>query len=340
MGFGKIVLVSAVATGAAIFYACGSDDSDSSTPTTTAGTCSGTHFDSSLFRSLTSAQQVSCTFSDGTATTCCELTFAANQVDDDGPFCPTTSTTDATQGGLGNYDGTTGPGLQSMVKTLWDNMETDGYDILDGTSVRVQTDVPGGGLHLQPGGGGGGGQAYCLQPSADDTLTVTYTIPLTPTAASSNDTISSVEDVGVSLDGVPFKGAPPSVTGNNGMIPSLDWCGGHHDPSGYYHWHFIPESIDPILDGEGITVDCDHITQDNDALFGFAKDGYPIYAMYDEGETTAPTDLDECGGHTGTTSQFGSIYHYHADASADENEPVNIPTCLKGKSVTNPSTVN
>ena len=234
-----------------------------------------------------------------------------------------------------SYDGTTGAGLQSLSKTLWDNMEADGYDILDGTSVRVQTDVPGGGL-VQ----GGSDFAYCLQPAADDTLTVTYSIPMTPVDGSSVDTIDSVEDVGVSLDGIPFKGSPPSVVSNDGKIPSLDWCGGHHDPSGYYHWHFIPESVDPILDGEGITVDCDHITQDNDALFGFAKDGYPIYAMYDEGETSAPTDLDECGGHTSDTPNFGSVYHYHADSASDENEPVNIPSCLKGLSVERPSSVN
>ena len=67
------------------------------------------------------------------------------------------------------------------------------------------------------------------------------------------------------------------------------------------------------------------------ALIGFAKDGYPMYASKDTGGAT-PTGLDSCNGHTGVTTEFpNGIYHYHASATGIPN----LPTCVKGVSVTN-----
>ena len=64
----------------------------------------------------------------------------------------------------------------------------------------------------------------------------------------------------------------PSVA-DRGGLPALDACGGHIDPSGYYHWHFGAESIQTNLDEADAEVTCD-IEQDPEALIGFAYDGY------------------------------------------------------------------
>ena len=178
--------------------------------------------------------------------------------------------------------------------------------------------------------------AYCLQPLTDDGLTLKFIIPAIPEDLSTPNQIETVELIGVSVDGIPMNGDPPSVTTGpmgNGNIPSLDPCGGHHDPSGYYHWHFISESVNEILTANGLTdISCTNISQDNTALSGFAKDGYPIYASADM-DGSVPADLDECNGHTSATAEFpDGIYHYHASTT----EAPNMPPCIKGAAVNNP----
>jgi hypothetical protein len=176
----------------------------------------------------------------------------------------------------------------------------------------------------------------CLINTPDNNIVVVHYIPVEPETLPADDNIMSIEAVGTSLDGVPITGTPPSVVANMGNIPALDGCGGHHDPSGYYHWHFVPESADAVLGNFGITgVDCvSNITQNGEALTGYAKDGYPIYGHLDAGGAT-PAGLDSCNGHTGATTEFpGGVYHYHAF----DNTAPNLPPCLKGASATTPAT--
>lgn len=309
--------------------------------------CSSSFLNTSRFRHLVSATTTSCTLSNGSSTTCCKLTFKSNQVTDNGPFCPTTV---GGAGGLGMYNGAgsaAGTGNNALYDmennanntntNLWNAMETGGssYNITssaDGLSGTISV--------LDPATGTGvGGNKYCLQATANDNLTVTYTIPLTPVALGSDDTISTVENIGISLDGIPITGDPPTVTStqNNGSIPSLDDCGGHHDPTGYYHWHFVAESIQTILTanaGNGFTASCTNMTQSASALVGFAKDGYPIYA-YQDSDGSTPGDLDSCSGHTKATTEYPSgTYHYHAKSSTARTS-TNLPGCVKGASVTN-----
>lgn len=287
-----------------------------------------------LFTTVRSSAEVSCTLTDGTATTCLELRFAAGAPSGEGPYCPE-HIDDI--GGLGAYDGATNPGVQVMKRALWEAMEADGYDIVDEDgNINIMDPGEGG-----PGGGGGGGgpmatsnmDPACLQGTPAD-LTIVYTIPLTPSLLSSPDTIDSVEDCGVSVDGVPFKGAAPSVVANGGNIPALDPCGGHQDPAGYYHWHIVAESAAPFLEGLGVTdLACTNMDQDDTALSGFAKDGFPIYGAEDA--DGAPADLDECNGHEGATPEFpDGVYHYHADPSVWPT----VPPCVKGASVDRPMT--
>jgi hypothetical protein len=302
---------------------------------------SGGVLDTSHFRSMLSANIVSCTLSNGTTTNCYELKFTANNIvdgitlasvnDESGQFCPNTRTD--TSGGVGIYDGATGAGFQQLAQILWDNMVADGYDIIDNSDNVCIFDLN---TMTQTNGFQAECTASCLANSPDDSIVVVHYIPIVPENLSSDDLIGEIEAVGTSLDGIPITGAPPSVVANIGNIPALDGCGGHHDPSGYYHWHFVPESADAVLTNFAITgVDCaSKVTQAASVLTGYAKDGYPIYAHLDDGDVT-PTGLDSCNGHTGATIEFpDGVYHYHAF----DNTAPNLPPCLKGASAVTPVT--
>lgn len=348
-------LVACVMT--ALLSACGGSDSANTSATTPedgagdgsgAGIQTASILDPSHFRRAISVSTVDCTLDNGAQSTCHQLVFKVNQISDGsaqqaliddelGPFCPTNYT--SSDGGLGIYDGTTNPGFQNLNKGLWDSMLADGYQIID-TNNLVCTQDPGSNTTLQ---GDATCASYCLNAGADDNLIVTYLIPVTPQDLSSPDDIGTIESVGVSLDGVPITGDPPSVvSGPPGMsspppgmaaraaIPALDRCGGHHDPAGYYHWHFIPESIDAVHAefGTNDQASCEAVAQASARLSGYARDGYPIYAYQDmvNGALSTPDDLDACNGHVGVTAEFpNGVYHYHASVDAP-----NLPPCIKG----------
>ena len=144
--------------------------------------------------------------------------------------------------------------------------------------------------------------------------------------------IGEVGFIGLSLDGIPFAGNPPSVVERGGNIPSIGGCGGHIDPRGYLHWHLGAEEANSVLDANGILdVRCTAVPQSTTALIGFAKDGYPIYASQDA--AGLPTGLDGCGGHTSATADYSDgVYHYHVSAT----DAPNVPSCVVGASATQP----
>lgn len=302
-------------------FVSNADDTDDTT-VGQAYSLDASYFNSS---SLISFTTVNCTLENGSSTTCYELVFSSNPVDD-GPYCPQTIND---IGGVGIYDGDTNPGFQVMKQSLWDAMEADGYDIVDADGNITIVD-PGNVGGPPPSGGA------CLEASPDDNLVLTFLIPTTPEMLSSPDVLQTVENLGVSLDGIPLTGDPPSATqsmggmpGGGGAIPSIDPCGGHIDPFGYYHLHFAPQEMNNVFDAFNITeVTCTNFTQSSTALVGFAKDGYPIYASQDS-DGTLPADLDACNGHFGPTPEFpNGIYHYHASST----EAPNVPPCLVGAS--------
>ncbi len=277
-----------------------------------------TFFNSS---SLVSYEKVDCTLEDGSSGECYKLVFTSNPVEN-GPYCPETIND---VGGLGIYDGSTNPGFQVMKADLFNAMEADGYDIIDDNGNIYTDDFASGPVDQD--------FSYCLEAAPNNNLLLTFLIPANPVFASSNNTISTVELIGVSVDGVPINGDPPSVAnpGNEvaGNIPSLDPCGGHHDPAGYYHWHFVAETMNQVLEANDITdVSCTLVNQVADTeLIGFAKDGFPIYAYEVE-----PLDLDDCGGRTAITTDFpDGVYHY----VASNTDAPNVPKCLKGVSASN-----
>jgi hypothetical protein len=283
---------------------------------------------------IESARLVDCELEDGTDTKCYKIVFKSNPVDN-GPYCPSTIND---IGGVGIYDGQTNPGFQIMDSTLWNAMEADGYDIIDDNgNINI----------LDPGNLSGpppsAGTAACLEATPNENLQLTYYIPAVPKLSSNSHVLNIVEDVGVSIDGIPYKGHPPSVVhgppgmGSGGGIPSIDPCGGHVDPFGYYHLHFSAEEMNNVLSSNNITkVECINFTQNSTAFIGYAKDGYPIYTSRDNSDTL-PSDLDDCQGHTSPTMEYpDGIYHYH---TSSDNAP-NLPTCLKGVAVKNSFSYN
>ena len=318
----------------ALLSSCSSNDDNPSTSSDTdTGTVDTTEHtfkaelmnDNNLLESIT---LVTATLTDGTTADCYQLVFQSNPVPD-GPYCPATIND---IGGIGIYDGATNPGFQVLKAELWNAMENDGYDIVD-TNGNI--------LIEDPGAGGSAGTGACLEASGNDNLRLTFLIPAVPKMATSNDEISIVEHLGVSRDGIPLTGHPPSVVNgppvpgggiSGGNIPSIDPCGGHIDPFGYYHLHFGPEEMNNVFNAYNITeVSCTNFTQSETSFVGFAKDGYPMYASKDQ-DVTLPVDLDECQGHTSTTADYpNGIYHYHVSSTSAPN----LPTCLKGVSAQN-----
>jgi hypothetical protein len=335
--------------------ACSSSSNNSETSDTTTDETADNaasefvgNFNSALFGdALQSVEQVSCTLDSGTSTTCIQLTFTSNAVGDTegtgtvGPYCPDSITIARNEAGFGVYDGPTTPGFQPLVDAAI-AMDADGYDIVndDGT-INVSN------LTMEE-----PDLSYCLQASFDSNLELTFLIPIEPEFRSQPWNVETVASVGVGISGVPVKGYTPSVTvaeagvggTGSGNIPSIDHCGGHPDPAGYYHWHLLPQGTNTVLASDtynyteqyGITCSNSNVAFNEPASFaGLAKDGFPMYGPFDsvDGVNTQPSEvatLDECNGHTHVIDEFpNGVYHYHALQDAAPN----IPPCLKGSFV-------
>lgn len=270
---------------------------------------------------LISYEKVDCTLEDGSQGECYRLVFSSNSINN-GPYCPETINDIA---GVGFYDGATNPGFQVIDADLFNAMETDGYNITDNSGNVYIDDLSG---PPDP-----GGFSFCLEPVSNDDLEFTYLIPKVPVLSTNSSVIAVEEFIGVSINGVSIHGDPSSVVNGQEIgvanIPAIDPCGGHYNPEGFYHLHFIPETINKVLESNSITeVSCTLVNQvSGSKLVGFAKDGFPMYAY-----ETEPTGLDECGGITAATTEYpDGVYHYVASTTVAPN----VPKCLKGVSAMN-----
>ncbi len=286
-------------------------------PSADAGTSTTVETDiSPLFAggALTSdAAIVDCTLENDSATTCYQLEVASlpSTVDTDGPYCPAT-TSDV--GGIWVWDGDD-PGLYALDADFWSMMTAQGYDFVDADGNISITD---------PGAGAADSASTpnsCLEATADGSYHLQILIPTNPELLDTPVSLSTISQIGLALDGVTIFGDAPSVA-DRGGLPALDACGGHIDPSGYYHWHFGAESIQTNLDDAGADVECG-IEQNVEALIGFSYDGFAIYGP--EEDRAIPSDLDECSGHVSDTAEFGEIYHYHLTYDSP-----NLPACRVG----------
>ncbi|MDB4224374.1 YHYH protein [Granulosicoccus sp.] len=309
--------------------ACGSDDATvvDIDDTITEGTTPDSELIQAAYldaTTLISNTRITCGLEDGTSVDCLQLTFSANPANVvQGPYCPETID-DAVSVTI--YDGPNNPGFQVVTRPLFEAMEADGFNIVedDGSVHDFDSEQR-------------DDWDYCLGGGTTAGVEVTYQIPATPVLAASNRIVSTTDFdlVGLSLNGIPIAGDPPSIFNGpgrgiaGGNIPALDACGGHPDPGGWYHWHFFAETMNKVLDEFGITdVSCTSVEQATGTeLIGFAIDGFPIYAYDNE-----PAGLDECRGVTAITSEFpDGTYQYVAGNALAPN----APDCLKGLTANN-----
>lgn len=127
--------------------------------------------------------------------------------------------------------------------------------------------------------------------------TYTMTIPVTPSEATAKEA-TSLGPIGLALNGVAIYNdrEAGNVPVDAGTLRSFDRAGAHTSPGGTYHYHF----------------DNEFLAADDAGLFGFLRDGFPIYGRKDQ-DGSYPTNLDSNGGHVGTTADFATpIYHYHS----------------------------
>ena len=353
----RIAGISALSILAIVAAGCSSSDDGDSVDTDVIGADTDIdetevfgNFNSARFGdALQSVDEVDCTLENGSATSCMQLVFSSNPVGvelDDGtvgPYCPETTATPRDEAGFAVYDGTTNSGFMPIIDSA-EGMEIDGFDIVDDEgNINISDLTPGSELE---------GLSYCLEAPFEDSTDLTFIIPITPELRTEPSVVGTVESIGVAIDGVPLKGYTPSVTTveegiggtGSGNIPSLDHCGGHPDPAGYYHWHLIPQGTNTVLASDtynytelyGITCSNSNVDfDDTSSMAGLAKDGFPFYGPFDsvDGVVTEPSDiatLDECNGHTHTTDEFpDGVFHYHAL----QDEAPNIPPCLVGSFV-------
>ena len=211
------------------------------------------------------------------------------------------------------------PGLYALDGEFWAMMTEQGYDFVDADGNITITD---------PGAGAASSSTTensCLEATPDGSFHLQALLPVSPEDLDTTTDLTTVAQIGVALDGVTIFADAPSVA-DRGGLPALDACGGHIDPSGYYHWHFGAESIQTNLDEAGAEVTCG-VEQDQEALVGFAFDGYGIYGPEEDG--SVPSDLDECSGHVSDTEEFGERYHYHLTYDSP-----NLPSCRVGATAT------
>jgi len=96
------------------------------------------------------------------------------------------------------------------------------------------------------------------------------------------------------------------------LTQQLDICGGHSGRADDYHYHVKPNCMIDQMKNAG-----------DDAIIGWAFDGYPIYGENNpDGTTIKKSTLDACNGQLDST--YG--YRYHTSESAPY-----IVQCLMGK---------
>ncbi len=249
---------------------------------------------------------VDCTLSEGAEASCYEITISGYPTDyEPGPFCPTTTSTSADDAGIWfdgdavyDIDGEFILGLAELYGEGWEMYDADGNvyvtDTQEAFEAAARPDV-------DP-----AYQNYCIEGSLDylengEPIETTVLIPTEPVAASGSS--QSQGNLGITLDGVIIAASAPvdAILGAY-TIASFDDCGGHFNPFEGYHLHGAAGCSTTGTASEGETLQ-----------FGYAMDGYAVYAPYSE-EELASVELDECNGHT--TEAEG--YHYHAN-SIEEN---------------------
>ena len=133
-------------------------------------------------------------------------------------------------------------------------------------------------------------------PGTPAAHTVTFTLPMSPVAAAT-PTCVALGAIGITLNGVVLYNAADARGNDAAAHEIVDVYGGHPAMSDY-HYHFVPERLEPARLADG-----------HSGIIGYIRDGFAIYGYRGVGGgEVSNADLDECHGHA-----HGSLgYHYHA----------------------------
>lgn len=143
-------------------------------------------------------------------------------------------------------------------------------------------------------------------PNTISAQSISMTVPFAPTSTA--HTAMGMGVVGVAINGVVIY--DPVAAGSDNIydeIGSFDYCQGHPENKGQYHYHSEPYAI----------------SSNDSNLIGVARDGYFIYGRKDSDGTTASSSgtwSTTYGGHQAVSPAGGSsIFHYHAHLQSGTN---------------------
>lgn len=136
-------------------------------------------------------------------------------------------------------------------------------------------------------------------PNAIVSQSIRFVLPVTPAPAAQASCLP-MGIIGVALNGVPIFNALDDAGRDAVAHEVQDRCHGHPQGRGLYHYHG-PSDCVPGHNG-------------NQALVGYALDGFGIYSGRDaNGQELTNANLDECHGRVGTVlwnGQMRTVYHY------------------------------
>ncbi len=266
-------------------------------------------------------ETVDCTLSDGTESTCYQITVVGYPVNHDiGPFCPETITTGADQAGIwfdgdGVYD-LDGEFIVGLAD-YYDDSNWQMYDDAGNVNITETAEEFDGAARPNV---AADLQNHCVEGRIEwldngEAIPTTVTIPVTPIDGASASSTNNA-NVGITLNGVVIAApAPVDAILSAYTIAAFDDCGGHFNPFDGYHLHGAI-GCSSVGEAEG----------DETPIFAYAMDGYAIHTPFADEASMAAANLDACNGHT--TEAEG--YHYHAGLVKD-NE---VLPCYTGLTVT------
>ena len=242
-----------------------------------------------------------CILSGGTEATCYRFSVNTDPVDHAaGPWCPTTITDDASQGGIWPEGGVAydvdGPFIENL-DSFYNDPTWKMYD--DDGNVRITASREACAAAANPNVGAEYAN-YCVECQTsyiEPQATITYVIPKRPVVASGTGGTS--DPLGVAFNGISFAPAAPTdrILAAYTLAP-FDDCGGHVNLNVGYHYHEATGCSTEVTQPDG-----------HAPMIGYALDGFPFHAQLNA-DGTEPTDLDANRGHTDDVRG----YHYHVAA--------------------------
>jgi hypothetical protein len=257
---------------------------------------------------------VSKTLSNGKTVDCYKIVTKSTPTDhNQGPWCPTNITDDASKGGIwiekGNVYDVDGAFIKNLA-TFYNDNTWKMYNASSGEITRTKTQA-----ECQAAANPNVTATYknyCVEclPSYVSSITKTIYLPITPQRVSSPISFGAGPgSTGPSVRGIAFNGvvfdapAPTSIILAAYTLAPFDDAGGHINLMAGYHYHSATGKTTKIPQTDG-----------HAAMIGYALDGFGIYEQLSESGSEY-TDLDASRGHSDDVRG----YHYHVDKPGANN---------------------